>query len=365
MEPRPPTRRRTSLGAGLGLALAGLAAGLLLLEAATRVLGLHFPAISRPELADGGLWVHDRTKGWFHAPGSRGRTFLGGPDRAEVRINSLGLRGPEPARPRPPGLRRVLVMGDSYVFGVGVDEEHLFTTRLARRLSREGAPVEVVNAGVSGYANDQQLVLLGEIGPALLPDVVVLVMCDNDFEGNGESFSYQQYYKPHFDLDGGRLLLRGVPVPRLTPAQRLRRFLGQRSNVWNLVRSRRASWPPARRLIESLEVDVTRPPAADEVELAAALVVAQRDLAQRLGARFLTLNTARRRERTELFHALRPRLKSAGVEYLGLEGPLEAGRRRRPEWPWDFATDPHWNVAAHRLAAEVVTEELEKRGWLR
>ena len=52
---------------------------------------------------------------------------------------------------------------------------------------------------------------------------------------------------------------------------------------------------------------------------------------------------------------MRPRLKSAGVEYLGLEGPLEAGRRRRPEWPWDFATDPHWNVAAHRLAAEVVT----------
>ncbi len=353
--------RARRLLAALALALASAMAMLLLLELLLRVAGLHFPAIARPEVDEGGLWVHDRTKGWFHRPGSRGRAFLGGPDEGRVRINALGLRGPEPLALRTPAARRVLVLGDSYVFGVGVDEEHLFVTRLARRLARDGAPAEVWNGGVSGYSSDQQLALLAELGPRLRPELVLLVMCDNDFEGNGESFSYQQYYKPYYDLSPeGALTLRGVPVPRLGRAQRARLWLGQRSRLWNLVRSRRTRWRPLQRLIDALHVDLTRPPAADPVELTAALVVAMRDLSARLGARFLTLNTARRREDTRLFQALRPRLRRAGVAYLGLEGPLERARRRHPEWPWDFGKDPHWNVAAHRLAADAVADALQR-----
>jgi hypothetical protein len=349
------------LGQGALLAVASAALVVLLLESGTRALGLHFPAIARPEVPDGGLWVYDRTKGWFHAPGSRGRAFLGGPDAGLVRINALGLRGAEIPRSRPPGLRRVLALGDSYVFGVGVDEEHVFTTRLAQRLARGGARVEVCNAGVSGYSTDQQLILLQELGPRLAPDVVVLVMCDNDFEGNGENFSYQQYYKPYYEqAPGGTLLLRQVPVPRLDAAQRLKLWLGRRSNLWNFARSRRAAWPPLQRALERLEVDVAQAPPGDLVALTAALVVAVRDEAGRLGAGFVTLNTARRRENTRLFQALRPRLKQAGVDYLGLEGPLGRGRERHPERPWDFADDPHWNLAAHRLAAEVVAQRLEQ-----
>lgn len=359
--PSRPGRRLAQLAASLAVAGLSLLVAALLLELGTRTLGLHFPAIARPEVKDGGLWVYDRTKGWFHSPGSRGQAFLGGPDEGRVHINALGLRGPELERTKPPDRRRVLVLGDSYVFGVGVDEEHVFSTRLRQRLERGGARVEVVNAGVSGYSTDQQLVLLQELGPRLAPDVVVLVMCDNDFEGNGESFSYQQYYKPYYEQTGdGTLVLRQVPVPRLDGAQRVRLWLGQRSNVWNFARNRRASWPPLQRVLERLEVDVTRASPDDPVRLTAALVTAMRDLAARLGAAFLTVNTARRRENTALFQALRPHLKRAGIDYLGLEGPLERARRRHPEWPWDFAGDPHWNVAAHRLAAEVVAQRLEQ-----
>lgn len=333
---------------------------LLLLEGATRLVGLHFPAIPRPEVQDGGVWVYDASKGWFHRPLSQGRADLGGPDRGLVRINSLGLRGPEPLQPKPPDLKRVLVLGDSYVFGVGVDEEHLFTTRLAQRLSRGGARVEAVTAGVSGYSNDQQLILLEELGPRLAPDLVVLVMCDNDFEGNGESFSYQQYYKPWFELaPAGELRRHHQPVPRLSAAQRARRWLGQRSNLWNLVRTRHSAWPAVQRAIDTLQVDVTHAPGSRPVELTAALVVAIRDLSERLGAGFLTVNTGRAREELPLFHRLRPLLQRQGVRYGGLEGPLAHGRARHPDWPWDFGGDPHWNVAAHRLAAEVVAEQLE------
>jgi len=40
------------------------------------------------------MWIYDETKGWFHSPSTLAETGIG-PDRYPVRINALGLRGPE------------------------------------------------------------------------------------------------------------------------------------------------------------------------------------------------------------------------------------------------------------------------------
>ena len=56
-----------------------------------------------------------------------------------------------------------------------------------------------------------------------------------------------------------------------------------------------------------------------------------------------------------------PRLRQAGIRILGLEGNLGEARRRDPGRCWDFRNDPHWNVDAHRLAADVVHTYLEER----
>ena len=85
-----------------------MCAGLVLLfEAGTQLLGIHFPAITRPEQQHGGLWTYDRSKGWFHKPGARSSSPLGGPDHAEIRTNSLGLRGAEVAATKPDGVKRI------------------------------------------------------------------------------------------------------------------------------------------------------------------------------------------------------------------------------------------------------------------
>ena len=71
--------------------------------------------------------------------------------------------------------------------------------------------------GVSGYSTDQELLLLERLGSELDPDIVVLIVCDNDYNANSEDFVYQRYYKPYFDIDDeGELYLRNVPVPTLT-----------------------------------------------------------------------------------------------------------------------------------------------------
>ena len=66
---------------------------LLLLEAGSKALGLHYPAISRPG-RDGvrGLWIYDATLGWFHAPHATASTPAPGSETVEIRINSLAAR---------------------------------------------------------------------------------------------------------------------------------------------------------------------------------------------------------------------------------------------------------------------------------
>lgn len=97
--------------------------------------------------------------------------------KSKIRKNSLGLRGREPASPRPEGVERVLVLGDSFTFGSGViDDEAIFVSRLERSLSSEpGRRVEILNGGKPGSITGDWLSLLRRVGPAFRPDVVLVV----------------------------------------------------------------------------------------------------------------------------------------------------------------------------------------------
>ena len=101
-----------------------------------------------------------------------------------ISINRLGLRGPEPAVPKPPGVLRVLCLGGSVVFGYGTSSDATAPPAVLERLLESGAPtpwrVEVVNAGIGGYVSRQELVLLRELASQLDPDVVVVIDGGND-----------------------------------------------------------------------------------------------------------------------------------------------------------------------------------------
>lgn len=109
---------------------------------------------------------------WAPRPGWKG-TFLG----QAVSINSLGLRGPEPDRPKRPEWRRLAVFGDSITFGYGVADEETYAAQIAR-LADES--VDVVNAGVTGYTSHQVLRLLQRIAPTVQPDVATFCIGWND-----------------------------------------------------------------------------------------------------------------------------------------------------------------------------------------
>ena len=340
--------------------LAVFTALLVLIDLSTNLLGFHAPALGRPGQAGAfSMWVYDETKGWFHSPSTLADTGIGGPERFPVRINTLGLRGPEIRAERSDERGRVLVLGDSYVFGVGVPEEELLTTRLAGFLDPYfPRGVDVANLGVAGYSTDQQVLLWRELGSRLSPDLVILVICDNDYLGNTENFAYRQYYKPYFELEAdGSLRLENVPVPRLSRVQRAKLWLGRESNVWNFVRNRNAEQETVRSLLGALEVDVSRPPKAP-YRITAALVKSLAREVKAEGAFFLVTTTGRRGENPAMFQILSRQLTQAGIHHLDLFPILEAARRREPDRAWDFRSDPHWNCDAHQLAASSVFDYL-------
>ncbi|MEQ1895425.1 MAG: SGNH/GDSL hydrolase family protein, partial [Planctomycetota bacterium] len=98
----------------------------------------------------------------------------------EVRVNALGLRGPEVGA-KEPGERRVLFLGDSLTYGQGVAEEDTVPRALERELAaRTGTKWTVVNAGHRAYDTPQELALLEELGETIQPDVVLLGWYWND-----------------------------------------------------------------------------------------------------------------------------------------------------------------------------------------
>jgi len=98
--------------------------------------------------------------------------------------NSLGFRDREHALEKPPGVYRILVIGDSITMGLQIDDhtEDVYTNVLERALTRAGRDVEVINFGVSGYNTQQEVQTLADKGISFKPDLVILAYCINDTE---------------------------------------------------------------------------------------------------------------------------------------------------------------------------------------
>lgn len=127
-----------------------------------------------------GLFRPSATRAFEHRPGFRGRDMRRNP----IRLNSKGLRDVEYAVPKPAGVTRILVLGDSVAFGDGVKAEETFSDQLERLLNAGGrtGAYEVLNAGIRGYNTYQQSILLREIGLDYEPDVVLVAYVLNDAE---------------------------------------------------------------------------------------------------------------------------------------------------------------------------------------
>ncbi len=129
-------------------------------------------------------------------------------DGKRLSSNSRGLRGRrEFAVPKPAGVYRIALFGDSFTFGEDVSDEETFGEQMGKLL----AGVEILNFGVHGYGHDQMLLYLREALPIYQPDVVLVGHVTDDSLRNLTRF--RDFAKPRFRLRDGALRLEGTPVP--------------------------------------------------------------------------------------------------------------------------------------------------------
>jgi lysophospholipase L1-like esterase len=89
--------------------------------------------------------------------------------------NREGFRDVDHALAKPPGVYRIVVLGDSIAAGLHVDRnEDLFSPVLQKLLTERGKKAEVINLAVSGYNTQQEVELLKEKGLRYQPDLVLL-----------------------------------------------------------------------------------------------------------------------------------------------------------------------------------------------
>lgn len=90
--------------------------------------------------------------------------------------NSLGFRGREMALAKPEGAQRIVVIGNSFAYGWGVNNNQTWPNLLEQNLSVAGRPVQVANLSTPGINTRMALEIANRAIPTLHPDLIILAV---------------------------------------------------------------------------------------------------------------------------------------------------------------------------------------------
>lgn len=149
---------------------------------------------------------HDSSLGWSPVPHAE-KTLRTGHRTITISNNSDGFRDVEPVRD---GRPRIVFLGDSFVWGTGLEARERFTDKLRAKHPEW----TVYNFGVVGYGTDQEYLLLKSRFEKYQPQVVFVLFCtENDFLDNCSNGGGILAFKPYFRAEPQGLNLHGSPVP--------------------------------------------------------------------------------------------------------------------------------------------------------
>jgi hypothetical protein len=152
----------------------------------------------------------------------------------EFKINSQGFRDIRDFKyEKPKEVLRVLVLGDSFTIGYEVRQNQTYSAVLEAYLKRKGIQAEVINAGMSGNSNAEELIFYEQEGVRYQPDIIILGFYHNDLEDNLRSNLYS--------LKEGQLLVKnktylpGIKIGNFLNRFSLYRFLNENSYLVNFI----------------------------------------------------------------------------------------------------------------------------------
>ncbi|MBF0587623.1 MAG: hypothetical protein HQL53_00695 [Magnetococcales bacterium] len=335
---RPRSLKNIALN--LLLMLVAVVICLLLGEIAARMSD-YYPRVRTPPY----LFANHSKTGWVLNPGGvfRLRT-LDGP--VVYRINDRGNRGP---RVPQKGRYRIDVVGDSTTFGWGVNDDDTFVRIVEKRLQASGRGLDVVNLGIPGFGTWQGFERLREYARRWGdPNLVIYAFSTND---------------PVDNIAGRKVVVNGIRMGahyRFKPLLSLVGHLYQRST---LVAMAADVWEK--------NSGNARQKAAKKVQLAGVSDVRDRKdfISTRRHVKRM-IHWTKQRGIPMLVVIISGRVYNAPLkEVLAQEkvGVFEFGALFDARGGMDrfvLKSDSHWAPSGHRLAADALSDLLEKSGWL-
>jgi len=240
-----PVPRRARVVAVLGGAFVALAAA----EIALRITHWGVPDNLDPDFhfmtwKDRDYWTfnpeYPQTQAWDGDP--YGRLPPGA--RITYDVNSRGFRGAEldPSRPK------VVVLGDSFAFGMGVTSQDTFCSRIERALAPRFDPApQLVNTGVPGYGSIEEAERLADLVGDVKPRAVVVVYVPNDPIPHPDSVDRADLIEPAAGGQAPRIVrlvgdaLRRSSSDRAVEDWYASYYFGERSARWDAAKAALAS----------------------------------------------------------------------------------------------------------------------------
>ncbi|MDP6933662.1 MAG: hypothetical protein QGG40_12140, partial [Myxococcota bacterium] len=223
-----------------------LALSLLALEVGLRALDLRPLEIKKKKLVPIRPILHHKDPPLFTMRPSistnqvyfRCRSGTCSPDmRIPFRTNKMGWRDEEVSRSKPDGTFRILVLGDSFTAGDGVQQEQTYPEVLEDLLNERyqgTARFEAINTAVQGTGTYDQWHVLQEQGLQFSPDMVLVGMYLNDTQTVGVQ---------HLGAPGANNVLPNVHYPQsLYLAKWIRSFRYSRNSYRDSIDMYQALW---------------------------------------------------------------------------------------------------------------------------
>ena len=352
--------------------------------------------------------------GWTGIPNFAGSVSL--PENtANLNFNTRGMHDSDHAPVPNPDTRRILMLGDSYVHAIQVNEAQTSHQVLEDYLNqREQAKYEVISGGVTGWGTGQELLYYRKQGREFQPDLVLLMLfVGNDFEnnlpGNVLTIDKINCYAPYLAVCGGRLnpeplpyapgisnlnngcstgqrmLIKGLgtlyqysrlyqQIEPLIISRRPRQIFGKQypNSFWALYiptdkpePALERAWQTTEGLIKQLRREVEADGAQFGVVFFTWSVIIDMSLLppEQLAAilqenpAFANAETGRPNRRLTEF------LSAEKIPFLDL-APLI--RQHQAEWdePLHYVGDGHWTIEGNRFVAEILSQWIMDNGLL-
>jgi len=178
-----------------GLVLASIALTLTAIEGALRLqAGLYGYLSASGEAGRSGAAVADYRQWLLTIPEAWKQREASVPGAAKAMywqgalhvFNEEGFRWSKPLPPKRNDTYRVMVVGDSLTYGLGIAEESRFSYQVEKSLGADFR-IDVINMGHNGYRSEDNLAVVRKYLPVLRPNLVLYAVCLNNFLPTGAS----------------------------------------------------------------------------------------------------------------------------------------------------------------------------------